>query len=180
MIKTVCVYCASSNHINDVYNKDAKVLGTLLGKQGIRVVNGGGNMGLMRIVSDAVLSSGGTVSGIIPHFMVENEWYHPELTELIRTETMHERKKKMTDMADAIIALPGGYGTFEELLEVITWKQLGLYQKPVIILNTNNYYAPLLDMFRHAVDEKFMNEDHLKLWHIAQTPEEVMDMISPT
>lgn len=177
MIKTVCVYCASSNQLDDVYIRDAEKLGSLLGQKNIKIINGAGNMGLMRVVSDASLSSGGFVTGIIPRFMVENEWCHRNLTELIRTETMHERKEMMARMSDVAIALPGGCGTFEELLEIITWKQLGLYQKPVIILNTNNYYTPLLDLFRHAVDEKFMREEHLQLWHVAETPEEVMKII---
>ncbi|MDR2915717.1 MAG: TIGR00730 family Rossman fold protein [Tannerella sp.] len=177
MIKTVCVYCASSNNIGDVYARDAEVLGTFLGQKSMNIVNGAGSIGLMRIISDAVLSSGGTVTGVIPHFMVKNGWCHQNLTELISTETMHERKKMMADLSDAAIALPGGCGTFEELLEIITWRQLGLYNNPVIILNTNNYYDPLLEMFRRAAEEKFMCEEHSHLWHVAQTPEQVIEII---
>jgi uncharacterized protein (TIGR00730 family) len=175
MIKTVSVYCASSDRIDRVYAGDAERLGHLLGQRGMQVVNGAGSIGLMRILSDAVLSAGGTVTGVIPAFMVRNGWCHPRLTKLIKTETMHQRKKIMADMSDATIALPGGFGTFEELLEVITWKQLGLYRNPVIILNTNNYYAPLLEMFRHAAEENFVRREHVQLWHVAQTPEEVID-----
>ncbi|MDR2679826.1 MAG: TIGR00730 family Rossman fold protein, partial [Tannerella sp.] len=158
MIKTVSVYCASSDRIDNVYAKDAETLGRLLGQRGMQVINGAGNIGLMRVVSDAVLSSGGTVTGVIPGFMVKNGWCHPHLTKLIKTGTMHERKKTMADLSDATVALPGGIGTFEELLEIITWKQLGLYNNPVIILNTNNYYAPLFELFRRATAEKFMRE----------------------
>lgn len=177
MIKTVCVYCASSDKINPVYSRDAEMLGSLLGQKNIKIINGAGSIGLMRVITDAALLSGGSVTGVIPHFMVKNGWCHQNLTELISTETMHERKETMARMSDAAIALPGGCGTFEELLEIITWRQLGLYNHPVIILNTNNYYDPLLEMFRRAADEKFMCEEHLQLWHVAGTPEEVIEMI---
>ena len=120
MIKRVCIYCASSDNIDEIYTKDAKILGSLLGKKSMNIINGAGAKGLMQAVSDAVLSAGGTVTGVIPNFMCENGWCHENLTEVIRTETMHERKKIMADMSDAAIALPGGFGTFEELLEIIT------------------------------------------------------------
>ena len=177
MIQSVCIYCASSADIDTVYSKDAVRLGQLLGQRGMRVINGGGSTGLMQIVSDATLQSGGTVTGVIPHFMVESGWCHDKLTELIQTETMHERKQMMADLSDAAIALPGGYGTLEELLEIITWRQLGLYQKPVIILNTNNYYDPLLEMFRRAAAGNFIHHEHTALWQVAQTPEDIMDII---
>ena len=177
MIKTVCVYCASSDNIDDIYTKDAELLGSFLGKRNINVINGAGRRGLMRSISDAVLSAGGTVTGVIPDFMCNNGWCHQNLTNVIRTETMHERKKIMADMSDAAIALPGGYGTLEELLEIITWRQLGLYSNPVIILNTNNYYAPLLEMFRRAAEENFMQEEQTAFWQVAQTPEEVIEII---
>ena len=178
MIKTVCIYCASSDNIDNIYSKDAEKLGSLLGIRKMKIINGAGSIGLMRVISDAVLSSGGTVTGIIPRFMVINGWCHKNLTELIYTETMHERKMMMAEMSDVAIALPGGCGTLEELLEIITWRQLGLYNNPVIILNTNNYYNPLLEMFRRATKEKFMREEQSLLWHVAQTPEEVIEIIS--
>ena len=178
MIKRICVYCASSDNIDDIYVKDAEKLGSLLGKKNMNIINGAGIRGLMRAVSDAVLLSGGTVTGVIPRFMVENGWCHQNLTEIIRTETMHERKKTMADMSDATIALPGGYGTLEELLEIITWKQLGLYNNPVIILNTNNYYAPLFEMFRRATEDNFMRDEESNFWHVAQTPEDVIALIN--
>ena len=177
MIKRVCVYCASSNNIDEIYIKDAEILGTLLGKRNINVINGAGAKGLMRAVSDATLSAGGTVTGVIPDFMCENGWCHQSLTEVIRTKTMHERKKTMADMSDAAIALPGGYGTLEELLEIITWRQLGLYNNPVIILNTNNYYAPLFEMFRSATKQNFMREEQSVFWFVARTPEEVIALV---
>jgi TIGR00730 family protein len=177
MIKRVCVYCASSDNIDEIYIKDAEILGTLLGKRNINVINGAGAKGLMRAVSDAVLSAGGTVTGVIPDFMCENGWCHQSLTDIIRTKTMHERKKTMADMSDVAIALPGGYGTLEELLEIITWRQLGLYNNPVIILNTNNYYAPLFEMFRHATKQNFMREEQSVFWFVARTPEEVIALV---
>lgn len=176
-IKTVCVYSASSTKIPEVYFRAADELGRLLGNRGLRVVNGAGNIGLMRAVSDATLAAGGTVTGVIPRFMVEQGWYHDGLTELIVTETMHERKRRMADLADAVIALPGGCGTFEELLEIITWKQLGLFANPIVILNTDGYYDALLALFERAVRENFMRDQHSGMWAVAQTPEEAVRLI---
>lgn len=176
-IKTVCVYSASSTKIPEIYFQAADELGRLLGERGLRVVNGAGNIGLMRAVSDATLAAGGTVTGIIPRFMVEQGWYHDGLTELIVTETMHERKRRMADLADAVIALPGGCGTFEELLEIITWKQLGLFANPIVILNTDGYYDALLALFERAVKENFMRDQHTGMWAVAQTPEEAVRLV---
>ena len=173
-IRSVCVYCASSTRIDPIYAEAAAKLGTMLGERGVRVINGAGSIGLMRVVSDAVLQSGGQVTGVIPRFMVDNGWGHAGLTELIEVETMHERKQIMADLSDAAIALPGGCGTLEELLEVITWKQLGLYKKPIIILNTNGYYDPLLELFHKAIDEQFMRSEHAAMWTVVDTPEEAV------
>lgn len=179
-ITSVCVYSASSTKIDPVYFDVARELGNLLGEKHIRLVNGAGNMGLMSAVADAALAAGGEVTGVIPHFMVEQGWHHTGLTELIEVESMHERKKMMADLSDAVIALPGGCGTLEELLEVITWKQLGLYLNPVIILNVKGYFNPLLDMLRKAVDENFMREQHGAIWHVAQTPQEAVELMYTT
>lgn len=179
-INSVCVYSASSTKIDPVYVDAARELGTLLGQKQIRLINGAGNMGLMSAVADAALEAGGEVTGVIPHFMIEQGWHHTGLTKLVEVESMHERKKMMADLSDAIIALPGGCGTLEELLEVITWKQLGLYLNPIVILNTKGYYNPLLDMLRRAVDENFMREQHGAIWHVAQTPQEAIDLIHTT
>ena len=148
-----------------------------MGERRLRVVNGAGNTGLMCAVSDGTLSAGGTVTGVIPHFMVEQNWYHKGLTELVEVDNMHERKQRMADLSDAVIALPGGCGTLEELLEVITWKQLGLYLNPIVILNINGYFDPLLEMFRKAVDEHFMRPQHAGLWAVASTPAEAVELI---
>lgn len=176
-ISSVCVYCASSTKIPPIYFDAAKELGRLLGERKLRVVNGAGNIGLMCAVSDAALAAGGTVTGVIPHFMVEQDWYHKGLTELIEVETMHERKQLMANLSDAVIALPGGCGTLEELLEIITWKQLGLYLNPIVILNINHYYDPLLELLRNAMNENFMRPQHAKMWAVADTPEEAIRLI---
>ena len=176
-IRSVCVYCASSTKIPAPYFEVANELGRLLGEKRLNVVNGAGNIGLMRAVSDAALAAGGTVIGVIPHFMVEQDWYHKGLTKLIEVETMHERKQLMTNLSDACIALPGGCGTLEELLEVITWKQLGLYVNPIVILNVNHYYDPLLQLFEQAIQEHFMRPQHQRLWAVAETAEEALQIM---
>ena len=177
MIQSVCIYCASSTRIDSVYTEAAEQLGSILGKRNINVINGAGSIGLMRSISDAALKAGGTVTGVIPRFMVENGWGYSALTKIIEVETMHERKQTMADLSDAVIALPGGFGTLEELLEIITWKQLGLYRNPIVILNTNHYFDALLIMLRRAVDEHFIHSQHALLWKVAGTPKEAVDMI---
>jgi len=174
---TICVYCSSSDDIAEVYKEATGELGTLLGGRKTHVVNGAGSIGLMRILSDAVLVSGGTVTGIIPDFMVDKGWCHQGLTNLVRTTDMHERKQTMASMSDAAIALPGGYGTLEELLEIITWRQLGLYSKPVIILNINGFFDPLIDMFRRIEAEHFLRHPHSDLWRLAGTPQEAIEKL---
>lgn len=176
-ITSVCVYCASSTQVASAYREAATELGHLLGERNLRVINGAGNSGLMCVVSDAALAAGGTVTGVIPRFMVEQDWCHKGLTDLVEVDSMHERKQRMADLSDAVIALPGGCGTLEELLEVITWKQLGLYLNPIVILNINGYFDPLLEMFRRAVDEHFMRPQHTALWAVASTPTEAVGLI---
>ena len=176
-IASVCVYSASSTKIDPVYFDTAYELGTLLGQQHIRLINGAGNMGLMSAVSDAVLAAGGEVTGVIPRFMVEQGWHHTGLTRLVEVESMHERKKMLADLSDAVIALPGGCGTLEELLEIITWKQLGLYLNPVVILNVKGYFDPLLAMLQRAVEENFMRTQHGSIWHVAKTVREAVELV---
>lgn len=179
-IHTVCVYSASSTKINPVYFEAAETLGQLLAERRIRLINGAGSIGLMRSVADAVLANGGEVTGVIPHFMVEQNWHHTGLTELIEVDSMHVRKQKMADLSDAVIALPGGCGTLEELLEIITWKQLGLYLQPIVILNVNGFFDPLLEMLDRAIDEDFMRPQHGDIWKVAQTPKEALELIHST
>ena len=179
-IKNVCVYSASSTKIAPVYFAVAEELGHLLASKGINLINGAGSIGLMAATSNAALTSGGTVTGVIPQFMVEQGWHHTGLTQLIETETMHERKRLMADMSDGVIALPGGCGTLEELLEIITWKQLGLYLKPIVVLNVDGYFNPLLEMLHKAIDENFMRPEHGNIWVVAETPEEAVQLLYDT
>ena len=179
-IHSVCVYSASSTKINPVYFKAAEELGSLLAEHHIRLINGAGSIGLMCAVADAVLKNGGEVTGVIPRFMVEQNWHNTGLTELIEVESMHERKQKMANLSDGIVALPGGCGTLEELLEIITWKQLGLYLTPIVILNVNGFFDPLLEMLGKAIDENFMRQQHGDIWKVAQTPEEALRLLYET
>ncbi len=176
--KNICVFCASSPNINEDYSNSAYALGALMAANGITCVCGAGRAGLMRAVADGEIENGGKVTGIIPKFMVDNGWCYDKLTTTIVTEDMHQRKEKMAQMADAVIALPGGCGTFEELLEIITWKQLGLYDGVIIILNIKGYYNPLLEMLNKSIEEHFMKASHASLWHTADTPHEAISILA--
>ena len=179
-IKNVCVYSASSTKIAPVYFAAAEELGRLLAMRGINLINGAGSIGLMAATSNAALQAGGTVTGIIPRFMVEHGWHHSGLTRLVETETMHERKQLMAQMSDAVIALPGGCGTMEELLEIITWKQLGLFLNPIVVLNVDGFYDPLLEMLQRAIDGNFMRPEHGGIWQVATTPREALELLYTT
>ena len=179
-MNSVCVYCASSTQIDDKYFRAAEELGTLIAQKGLRLITGAGRMGLMNTVEEAALAAGGKVTGIIPAFMVKEGWHHTGLSELIETTSMHERKQMMADLSDAAIALPGGCGTFEELLEIITWKQLGLYLGPVIILNIDGYYDHLLALLDRALEDKFMRDIHAHIWKVATSPEEAVELLFNT
>lgn len=176
-IKRVCVYCASSTDVDKKYFADTAMLGTLLARNGIEVVCGAGNEGLMRQLADSVLEANGTVIGVIPQFMADKGWGHAGLTQVVVTPDIHARKRQMATLADAVVALPGGCGTMEELLEIITWKQLGLFDGMIVVLNTDGYYAPLLAMLEKAIDAKFMKASHRNLWHTAATPQEAVNLI---
>ena len=172
-----CVFCASSANIGSRYLEAARELGALLAREGWRCVNGGGAVGLMGAVTDGALDAGGEVTGVIPKFMVDNGWCYDRLDDVIITADMHQRKQIMSEMANAVIAMPGGVGTLEELLETLTWRQLGLIQVPVIILNTLGYYDSLLEMLSHAIDEGFMKPSHGQLWQVASTPQEAIALL---
>ncbi len=176
-MQSICVYCASSTQINPLYFEAAAELGKLLAENKLELVYGGGSNGLMGRLADAVLDNGGVCIGVIPQFMCDQNWNHQNLSKLIVTETMHERKEKMAFMCDAAVALPGGCGTFEELLEVITWKQLGIFTKPIIIVNINGYYEPLIEMLHKAIDEKFMRELHRDIWIVVNEVNEIIPAI---
>ena len=176
-INSVCVYCASSSKISQVYFEAARRLGQLLAENEIECICGAGRKGLMGALTDAVLDNHGRVTGIIPRFMVEEGWYHPRIDDLVLTNSMHERKTQMAERSDAVIAMPGGCGTFEELLEIITWKQLGLYFNPIIIMNVDGYYDPLIAMLERAVSENFMRPEHARMWRVVSSPEEAVEIL---
>lgn len=174
---TIVVYGASSADAEKVFVDAAYQLGGLIAKAGKRLVSGAGSTGLMAAVENGALDAGGVSIGIIPQFMVDNGWLHEGLTETIITPNMHERKNRMAQMADAVIALPGGTGTFEELFEIITWKMLGLFVKPIVILNTDHYYDPLLEMLECTADRHFMNPVFRRLWAVADTPDAALQLV---
>ena len=155
-MQSLAIYCGSSPGFNDLYRQQARLLGQQLAERGSRVVYGGGKVGLMGAVAEGALSAGGEVIGVIPDFMIPKEVAHTGLTELVITDSMQSRKLKMHELSDGIITLPGGYGTLEELFEMVTWAQLGLHSKPIGILNLNGYYDPLLQMLNKMVDEGFL------------------------
>ena len=173
----ICVFCASSADIDTRYLEAARELGGRLAEGGWRCVNGGGAVGLMGAVTDGTLDAGGMVTGVIPKFMVDKGWCYDRLEDVVITADMHQRKQIMSEMADAVIALPGGVGTLEEMLETLTWRQLGLVKVPVIILNTLGYYDALLEMLHHAIDEGFMKSSHAALWQVATTPAEAITLL---
>ena len=176
----IAVYCASSTQIDECYFKDARRLGNLMADKGITLVNGAGNMGLMAESADGCLEKGGKAIGVIPTFMIGEGWCHNGMTQIIETADMHERQAKMAEMTDAGIFLPGGCGTFAELSELITWKQLGLYLKPIILLNTKAYFDSLLNTLHQAITENFMRPVHADIWKVAPTPEEALRMALET
>lgn len=163
----VTVYCGSSSQLDASYLSAARELGRELARAGATVVTGAGRTGMMGAVAQGALDAGGEVTGVIPQFMVERGWHHGGLTRLEITPDMHARKQRMAQLAGACVALPGGIGTFEELTEIITWRQLGLYAGKVVICNVNDYYAPLLAMFDRAVEEHFLPADHRRLYAVA-------------
>jgi uncharacterized protein (TIGR00730 family) len=175
--QTICVFCASSTQVKQSYFEATDQLAHHLAKAGYAVVYGGGANGLMGQLADSTLKYGGTITGIIPRFMCELEWNHTALTNLILVETMHERKQKMAMMADAVVAMPGGCGTFEELLEVITWKQLGIFTKPIVIANIDGYFDALINQLNKAVDDGFMCTKHREMWAVVATSDDVLTAI---
>ena len=179
-ISSISVYCASSSKIDPTYMEEAYKVGQLLARAGITLINGAGNMGLMKASSDGCLEAGGRAVGIIPGFMIAEGWCHQGMSEIIETPDMHIRQQKMAEAGDAAIVLPGGCGSMAELFELITWKQLGLYLKPIVILNTKGYYDALLQQLEQAAEEQFMRKEHLQIWRVAQTAEEAVQLATST
>jgi uncharacterized protein (TIGR00730 family) len=176
----VCVYCASSQECDSGYHKAAFELGKLLAEAGCTLVYGGGSAGSMGAVADGALSAGGEVVGILPKFMADLEWGHPGLTKLELVEDMRERKHRLLTGSDAVVALPGGCGTLEELFEAMTLKRLGLYFNPIILLNTKDFYTPLQGFLESVISERFMNSEHRAMWSLVDRPEDVLPAIAAT
>ena len=171
--RAVCVYCASSRLAHPEYRAAAHRLVEVLARAGVGIVYGGGAVGSMGALADGALSAGGRVIGILPRFMAELEWGHKGLSDLQLVEDLRTRKHRMLTLSQAAIALPGGSGTLEELLEAITLKRLGLYLNPIVLVNTRGFFTPLLSLLANSVEERFMDTRHLMMWQVVDTPEEV-------
>lgn len=176
----ICVYAASSAQVAPEFHAAAHALGAALAANGCTLVYGGGSQGLMGAVADGALSKQGEVIGILPKFMADLEWGHTGLTHLDLVEDMRERKHKLLTGSDAVIALPGGCGTLEELFEAITLKRLGIYFNPIVLLNTRNFYAPLQGFMQQVIDEKFMNTEHAAMWSLVDDVAQVLPVIRNT
>lgn len=176
-MQRICVFCGSQVGSNGLYRLAATDLGQLLVRHGYGLVYGGGHVGLMGVIADAVLASGGEVIGVIPESMVARELAHTGVTQLQVVPGMHERKARMAELADAFIALPGGYGTFEELFEVITWAQLGMHRKPIGLLNVAGYFNALKTLVDQAIAEGFVRTEHRYLLTIADDPSTLLEML---
>jgi uncharacterized protein (TIGR00730 family) len=177
MIRRICVFCGSSCGTNPAYRRAAEELGQLLAKRNIGLVYGGGCIGLMGALADAALAAGGEVIGVIPDSLLRREVGHRGVTTLHVVETMHQRKALMADLADAFIALPGGYGTLEEFCEIVTWSQLGIQQKPCGLLNVERYWEGLLAMLEHSVSEGFLRPENRDLVLVASTPRQMLERL---
>jgi len=177
MTRAICVFCGSAAGARPSYSQAAEELGTALGRSGTTLVYGGGRLGLMGIVAEATLRAGGKVIGVIPRMLIERELAHVKLTQQHVVETMHERKTLMAQFSDAFVGLPGGMGTFDELVEIVTWAQLGLHAKPVILANIENYFAPLYGMLDYAVTEGFVTAESRARWRNADSVADVMRIL---
>jgi len=176
-LKRICVFCGSNSGARPIYTEIAQAMGRTIARRGIGLVYGGGRVGLMGVIADTVMAEGGEVIGIIPEALEAREVGHQNLSELRIVHSMHERKAMMAELSDAFIALPGGYGTFEEFCEVITWVQLGLHQKPCGLLNVAGYYSPLLALFDHAVAEGFVRSSHRSIVLEDEDPERMIALL---
>ena len=176
--RAVSVYCASSGSCPAEYHAAARRLGELLAADGRTVVYGGSRIGSMGALADGALAAGGRVIGVLPRFLKDLEVSHDGLTELHVVEDMRERKHLMLSQSEAVVALPGGCGTFEELLEAVTLKRLGVFLGPIVIINTRNYYAPLFALFAAAVRERFMDPRHLAMWQVVEGPDDVLPALA--
>lgn len=179
-MKSIAVYCGANPGFDPAYGSAARALGTLLAARDITLVYGGGHVGLMGTIADAVLEAGGRVTGVIPQQLVDRELAHPALTELFVVNNMHERKAKMAALSDGFIAIPGGMGTLEELFEMLTWSQLGIHAKPIGALNVGGFYDQLLQFLAHAGAQGFIRPDHQHLLMVEREPEALLARLFKT
>jgi uncharacterized protein (TIGR00730 family) len=175
----ICVFCGSATGVNPVYAETARELGMLLAKSSHSLIYGGGNIGLMGILADSVLENGGEVVGVIPDFLLKREVGHRGVSRLEIVESMHHRKKRMADLADAFIAMPGGWGTLDELAEILTWRQLGIINQPIGLLNINQYFNPLLEQMRTMVRDGFLRADNVEFLCVEKSAGELIKMLVP-
>lgn len=177
-IKRVCVYCASSTQCDPIYHDAATRLGRALAQSRVTLVYGGGSVGSMGHLADGALAQGGRVIGVLPRFMYDLEWGHRGLSELLIVNDLHERKRLMIDEVDAVIALPGGCGTLEELFEAITWKRLGLFSGPIVLVNTGGFFSACAALLESCIERRFMDLRHRNMWSVVDEPENVLDAIA--
>jgi uncharacterized protein (TIGR00730 family) len=170
----VCIFCGSSTGQDPVYAEVTRTLGRQLGSAGHTLIYGGGNIGLMGIMADSVLATGGKVIGVIPDFLMKREVGHLGLTELVIVNSMHDRKKRMADLADAFIALPGGWGTLDELAEILTWRQLGLIDQPIGLLNVKSFFSPLVSQMKVMSEKGFLHPSNLGFLTVEDSPEKLL------
>ena len=173
-INSVCVYCGSSSKGRGSHHDAARRLGSLLAKRDVRLIFGGGRVGLMGILADAVLAGGGKVTGVIPKFLEEREVGHSGCTELVITDSMHSRKQRMAELADGFVILPGGLGTLDETFEIVTWRQLGLHDKPIVVVDIDGYWRPLEALIDNMIAENYVRAEHRSLFHMVGSIEEVL------
>lgn len=179
-IKRVCVYCGSSPGADDSYTTAAAALGKMLAENDIELVYGGASIGVMGAIANAVMENGGKVTGIIPHGLFQREVAHKGISSLLVVDSMHERKALMAQMADALVTLPGGYGTLEELFEMVTWNQIGIHKKPIFLLNTMGFYNPLLEFIQHTIAQGFIRKGQDDIITVAENPSELMYLLKQT
>ncbi len=177
MIKSICVFCGAASGVRPEYAASASMVGAGIARRGLKLVYGGGNVGLMGTVADAALNAGGEVIGVMPRALVEKEIAHKTLTELRVVGTMHERKALMADLADAFLVLPGGFGTLDELCEIVTWAQLGFHRKAVAFLNVERYYDPFLAFINHSVEEGFVSPASRDVLLVDNSPDALLDRL---
>jgi uncharacterized protein (TIGR00730 family) len=178
MLKTICVFCASSSKVDTAFLEASRELADVCVDNGIHALYGGGAVGLMGAFANRMIERKGQITGIIPHFMRELEWAHADVPEMVFVDDMRERKKRLIENVDAVVALPGGIGTMEELFEVSTLKQLGKFDKPIVIVNTNGFYNTLLNFINELVDKQFMHSHNRSMWMVLPTPKELIHVLN--